>query len=87
MRGRLQKEGEVIHIHIICDQTINPPYEVGTLSADVGEDLAYSPHNRFTATASYALPLDPAIGQIVFGATYSYTSAQFAVAQTVSDPS
>ena len=59
-----------------------PPYERVDLSADVGDDLAYSPHNRFTATGSYALPLDPGIGQIVLAATYSYTSAQLAVSET-----
>ena len=55
-----------------------PPFEVVTLSADVGSDLAYSPHHRVTVTGSYALPLDPSLGQVVLGATYSYSSSQFA---------
>jgi iron complex outermembrane receptor protein len=61
-----------------------PPYNLVQLSADVGADLAYSPHNRFTLTGSYTLPLDPSIGQIVFAATYSYSSSQLAVSQSAS---
>ncbi|WP_375398709.1 TonB-dependent receptor [uncultured Sphingomonas sp.] len=56
-----------------------PPFEIVTLSAAVGGDLAYSPRDRVTVTGSYALPLDPGLGQIVFGATYSYSSSQLAV--------
>ncbi len=60
------------------------PFEIVTLSADVGGDLAYSPHNRVTVTGSYALPLDPDLGQIVLGATYSYSSSQLAVSPSAS---
>ena len=61
-----------------------PPYTRVDLSADQGGDLAYSPHNRFTVTGSYTLPLDPGIGQIVFATTYSYSSSQFAVSPSSS---
>ncbi|WP_174275291.1 TonB-dependent receptor, partial [Sphingomonas bacterium] len=62
----------------------NLPFVRADLSADVGSDLAYSPHNRVTLTGNYALPLDPGLGQIVFGATYSYSSSRLAVSQTAS---
>jgi iron complex outermembrane receptor protein len=56
------------------------PFVNAAYSADIGGDLTFSPHNRFTLTASYVLPLDPSVGQVVFGATYSYVGSQLAVA-------
>ncbi len=61
-----------------------PPYNLVSLSADEGADLAYSPHNRVTVTGSYTLPLDASIGQVILAATYSYSSSQLAVSQTAS---
>lgn len=43
-----------------------------------GGPLPLSPKHRLTATASYALPLVETIGEVVFSATYTYTSDQIA---------
>jgi iron complex outermembrane receptor protein len=48
--------------------TINP--------VEVGGDLPFSPDHRFTASATYALPIAASLGNISFGATYVYTSSQ-----------
>jgi iron complex outermembrane receptor protein len=45
-------------------------------SADVGEDLPLSPRHRVTASATYTLPLDAAIGRLSVGATFVHTAAQ-----------
>ena len=45
----------------------------------VGEDLPLTPKHRVTLTGSYQLPLAESIGQIKFGATYTYTDTQNAV--------
>lgn len=48
-------------------------------TAAVGEPLALSPKHRLTVTGTYTLPLDKSIGEISVGATYVYTSKQFAL--------
>lgn len=52
----------------------NSPYQNPT-PLNVGGDLFLSPHHRLTLTATYALPLDEAIGRVSVGATYVYTSS------------
>ncbi|HMP57307.1 MAG TPA: TonB-dependent receptor, partial [Novosphingobium sp.] len=42
-----------------------------------GTVLPYAPKHRLTATASYTLPLDEAIGRVSLGATFTHTAKQF----------
>ena len=60
------------------------PFASAAYSADIGGPLIYSPHDRGTITPSYILPLNPAIGQVVVAATYSYTSSQTTVSKSQS---
>ncbi len=53
-------------------------------TATVGQPLSLSPKNRYTLTGSYTLPLDESIGNISFGATFTHTDANQAVAQATS---
>ncbi len=46
-----------------------------------GEALTLAPKNKYSVTASYALPLDESIGRISFGATFSHTDSQYATYQ------
>jgi len=41
-----------------------------------GSALSQTPKHRLTLTGTYTLPLDESIGDISFGATYTYTSKQ-----------
>ena len=43
-----------------------------------GDPLALAPKNKVTVTATYTLPLDPAIGKISVGATFTHTDRQLA---------
>jgi iron complex outermembrane recepter protein len=45
--------------------------------AIIGAPLPYTPKHKFSIDASYRLPLDESIGEIVLGTTYSYTGKQF----------
>lgn len=45
-------------------------------SAIEGGELALSPKNRVTVTATYTLPLDHSIGEISFGGTFVHTDKQ-----------
>jgi iron complex outermembrane receptor protein len=56
----------------------NTPFQSIIPTALAGAPLALSPKHRFTATATYTLPLDESIGKISFGATYVYTAKQYA---------
>lgn len=40
-----------------------------------GDRLTLTPTNKATVTASYALPLNPSIGRVTVGTTYTYTSS------------
>lgn len=57
--------------------TLYRPIEPARLPP-VGSDLPLTPHHRFTATATYTLPLDESIGELSIGATYVHTSSQLA---------
>jgi iron complex outermembrane recepter protein len=52
------------------------PYDIVTSTAVIGNPLPLTPRNKFSATASYQLPVDASLGNISIGATYSYTSKQ-----------
>ena len=52
--------------------------------AIVGDPLVFSPKHRVTVSANYTLPLDEGIGQVSFGGTFVYTSAQNAFASNLS---
>lgn len=43
--------------------------------ASAGSELAQSPKNRITITATYTLPLDESIGNVSIGATFTHTDA------------
>jgi iron complex outermembrane receptor protein len=43
----------------------------------VGGPLAFSPKNKLAITANYTLPLDPGIGQVELGGTYTRQSSYF----------
>jgi iron complex outermembrane receptor protein len=61
----------------------NSPFEEIIPSATVGSQLALSPKNRVTATATYTLPLDQSVGRISFGATFVHTDQQVATLGTI----
>jgi len=52
------------------------PYALILPGANAGADLNYAPHNKFTVTGTYRLPLSSDIGEISLGATYAHTGAQ-----------
>ncbi|MBW8752999.1 MAG: TonB-dependent receptor [Sphingomonadales bacterium] len=56
----------------------NTPFASVTPSALPGQPLALSPKHRLTATLTYTLPLDESMGKLSVGATYTYTSSQYA---------
>ncbi|MET0241328.1 MAG: TonB-dependent receptor [Sphingobium sp.] len=43
-----------------------------------GYPVTYAPKNKYTITGTYTLPLDPSIGKISVGATFSHTDSQYA---------
>ena len=46
--------------------------------AVAGRPLTYSPKNKVTFNATYTLPLDPKLGAISVGATFTHTDSQYA---------
>ncbi|MCJ2187840.1 TonB-dependent receptor [Novosphingobium beihaiensis] len=52
------------------------PFETIIPRGAPGDSLSYSPKNRLTVSADVNLPVDESLGQISFGATYTYTSRQ-----------
>jgi iron complex outermembrane receptor protein len=42
----------------------------------VGDELALSPKNKYTLTATYSLPLSKSLGRISLGATFTHTDRQ-----------
>jgi iron complex outermembrane receptor protein len=61
----------------------NGPYATITATAKVGGQLAYTPKNRFTLSASYTLPLDKSVGKVSVGATFTHTDSQIASLATL----
>jgi iron complex outermembrane receptor protein len=45
---------------------------------EAGDPLALSPKNKLALNGSYTLPLNPSIGSITLGTTFTYTSTQVA---------
>ena len=58
-----------------CDSTRFLCAQAAFLTA--GSQLLFAPKNRFTMSASYALPVDESVGKISIGATFVYTDKQF----------
>jgi len=70
-------------------QSITPPpvpiFFSQILPASVaGGPLPLAPKHRLTVTATYTLPLDPSIGKVSIGGSYSYTAANNAVSPNAS---
>jgi len=53
-----------------------PGYLPPLPTSQVGGDLALSPKHKVSLTAQYALPLDPALGDMNVSASYTYTDSQ-----------
>ncbi|WP_375397617.1 TonB-dependent receptor [uncultured Sphingomonas sp.] len=47
----------------------NSPYTIGA-SEFPGDPLTFAPKNKFTATGTYTLPIDPSAGMVSVGATF-----------------
>src|SRR5579863_272234 len=58
-----------------CDNTRFICSQASFLGA--GTVLPFAPKNRITVTGTYTLPLDPSIGKISVGATFTHTDHQF----------
>jgi iron complex outermembrane receptor protein len=43
----------------------------------VGGPLAFSPKNKYAVALTYTLPIDPSVGQVEVGATYTYQTSEF----------
>jgi len=67
-------------------KSYTPPNFPGFLppaaTSRVGGALALSPNHKLSVSGSYTLPLDESIGQITFGATYTYTAKMIASADS-----
>jgi iron complex outermembrane recepter protein len=55
----------------------NSPFLPPIPRGQVGDPLALSPEHRLTVGATVELPVDESIGDISFGAIYTYTAEQF----------
>ncbi|PEQ10392.1 TonB-dependent receptor [Novosphingobium sp. PC22D] len=55
----------------------NAPFLDPVPRGQVGDSLALSPKHRLTLTGRVALPVPDTVGDISFGATYTYTAEQF----------
>jgi iron complex outermembrane receptor protein len=51
-------------------------YDVVNYTTTEGSELRYSPKHKFTATATYRVPLPPHLGRVSLGTTYVYTAEQ-----------
>ena len=57
---------------VTIPSTVGQPYLIDT-SLAVGDVLPLSPRHKLTLNASHTLPLDPSVGEISFGGTWSYS--------------
>jgi iron complex outermembrane receptor protein len=66
-------------LQTIASETLPPTsnYVIADL-IQAGDALALSPKNKLALNGSYTLPLNPSIGRITLGATFTYTSTQVA---------
>jgi iron complex outermembrane recepter protein len=62
---------------------IPSPQEVSTTTAE-GEPLPYSPKNKFAATLSYLVPVDPELGDMRASVTYAWVDEMQAVSSEAS---
>ncbi len=60
------------------DLSADPNYSGVISTAVVGGPLALSPKHRLSVSGTYTLPLDERWGKLSMGATFTYTSKQFA---------
>jgi iron complex outermembrane receptor protein len=65
------------------DPSVGDQSTVVITSAE-GEPLSFAPENQLVLSASYLLPLDPALGSMTASVTWSYSDDQQAVAKEVS---
>ncbi|MCB1686902.1 MAG: TonB-dependent receptor [Halioglobus sp.] len=68
----------------VCPPTTCSPISTINTSTAENEPLPYSPENKFVVSASYLLPVDPALGDMSATATYAYIDEMQAVAEAVS---
>jgi len=54
----------------------NASYVCSSASSQPLGVLTYSPKNRVTLTGTYTLPLDPSVGKVSIGATFTHTDSQ-----------
>ena len=66
---------------ISFDRPTSPYFSVLNTAADIGGPLSLSPKNKITLTGTYFLPLDPGIGQVSVGATFTHTDSNIAVSE------
>jgi len=57
---------------------VNTPFIRLIPQSQPGDPLTYAPKHRLTVTGTYTLPLDESVGDVSIGATWIYTSKQFA---------
>lgn len=57
-------------------EAADPDNYAVSIAIPVGAPLFYSPKHKLSVTAQYTLPLDESIGDVTFGATYTYTSSR-----------
>lgn len=60
-----------------------PGYLPPAPSSRVGGELVASPKHKVSLSGTYTLPLDESIGQVSFGATFTYTAKQLGSAATL----
>ncbi|MDE8652712.1 TonB-dependent receptor [Novosphingobium album (ex Liu et al. 2023)] len=56
--------------------TADSPFEQIIPRGNPGDPLTYSPKHRLTTSADVYLPVDETVGELSFGATFTYTSSQ-----------
>jgi iron complex outermembrane receptor protein len=77
----LRLDGSYAHLNTkiesitITQPPASSPYILAPL-AEPGRPLALSPRDKFSISGSYTLPLDSSVGDISFGATFTYTGRQ-----------
>ena len=66
-------------LQTIANETLPPGSNyVLTDLIEAGDPLALSPKNKLALNGTYTLPLNPSIGTVTLGTTFTYTSTQVA---------
>ena len=66
--------------------TTDPNFAAGSARHPQGSPLALSPKNKASVTATYTLPLDPGIGRVSVGATFTHTDKQLTTYAYIGQP-